>query len=47
MRLIGVVVKRRKLNTVFFTALRKCSVSSVELDRLITTMPRLMWWGVG
>ena len=47
MRLMGEVVKRRMLKTVFFTALRKCSLRSVVLARLITTMARLMCWADG
>ena len=43
MRLMGEVVKRKMLKTVFFTALRKCSLRSVVLAKLITTMARLMW----
>ena len=47
MRWMGEVVKRKMLKTVFFTALRNCSLRSVVLARLITTMARLMWWGEG
>lgn len=47
MRLMGEVVKRKMLKTVFFTALRKCSLRSVVLAKLITTMARLMWWADG
>ena len=43
MRLMGEVVKRKMLKTVFFTALRKCSLRLVVLAKLITTMARLMW----
>ena len=42
MKLIGSVVKRRMLSTVFLTALRKCSARLVVVARLITTMARLM-----
>ena len=47
MRLMGEVVKRRMLNIVFFTALRKFSLRSEVLARLITTMARLMYAGEG
>ena len=47
MKLIGLVVKRRMLSTVFLTALRKCSARLVVLARLITTMARLMCAGEG
>ena len=47
MKLIGSVVKRRMLSTVFLTALRKCSARLVVLARLITTMARLMCAGEG
>lgn len=47
MRLMGEVVKRKMLKTVFFTALRKCSLRSVVFAKLITTIARLMWWADG
>ena len=47
MKLIGSMVKRRMLSTVFLTALRKCSARLVVLARLITTMARLMYAGEG
>ena len=47
MKLIGSVVKRRMLSTVFLTALRKCSARLVVVARLITTMARLMCAGEG